>query len=200
MIKINKFLGSKGIFKLEKILNKRRNVQNTDISLISKIIKDIKKNKIKAVIKYEKKFSNNNRIKPTTEEINKAARSLDPKVKKAIDYAYNRIFKFHSLQKVKDINYTDKLNNFFKYKSVPINKVGVYVPANLPSTLLMTAIPDKIAGLKKIFLANPRINKKLNPAVIYTAKKLGIRDIYSIGGAQAIGSLTYIQKVTLITW
>ena len=198
MIKINKFLGSKGIFKLEKILNKRRNVQNTNISLVSKIIKDIKKNKIKAVIKYEKKFSNNNKIIPTTEEINKVARSLDPKVKKAIDYAYNRIFKFHSLQKVKDINYTDKLNNSFKYKSVPINKVGVYVPSNLPSTLLMNAIPAKIAGVKKIFLANPRINKKLNPAVIYTAKKLGIRDIYSIGGAQAIGSLTYIQKVDKI--
>ena len=75
MIKINKFLGSKGIFKLEKILNKRRNVQNTNISLVSKIIKDIKKNKIKAVIKYEKKFSNNNKIIPTTEEINKVARS-----------------------------------------------------------------------------------------------------------------------------
>ena len=62
----------------------------------------------------------------------------------------------------------------------------------------MNAIPAKIAGVKKIFLANPRINKKLNPAVIYTAKKLGIRDIYSIGGAQAIGSLTYIQKVDKI--
>ena len=62
----------------------------------------------------------------------------------------------------------------------------------------MNAIPAKIAGVKKIILANPRLNKKLNPAVIYTAKKLGIKDIYSIGGAQAIGSLTYIQKVDKI--
>ena len=198
MIKINKFLGSTGILKLEQILDKRRNVKNTNINLVSKILKDIKKNKNKAVIKYEKKFSNNNRIKPTKSEIKQAIRSLNPKVKKAIDYASNRIFKYHSLQRIKDVNYRDKLNNTFQYKSVSLNIVGIYVPANLPSTLLMTAIPAKIAGVKKIILVNPRINKKLNPAVIYTAKKLGIRDIYSIGGAQAIGSLAYIQKVDKI--
>ena len=198
MIKINKFSGSTGILKLEQILDKRRNVKNTNINLVSKILKDIKKNKNKAVIKYEKKFSNNNRIKPTKSEIKQAIRSLNPKVKKAIDYASNRIFKYHSLQRIKDVNYRDKLNNTFQYKSVSLNIVGIYVPANLPSTLLMTAIPAKIAGVKKIILVNPRINKKLNPAVIYTARKLGIRDIYSIGGAQAIGSLAYIQKVDKI--
>ena len=198
MIKINKFSGSTGILKLEQILDKRRNVKNTNINLVSKILKDIKKNKNKAVIKYEKKFSNNNRIKPTKNEIKQAIRSLNPKVKKAIDYASNRIFKYHSLQRIKDVNYRDKLNNTFQYKSVSLNIVGIYVPANLPSTLLMTAIPAKIAGVKKIILVNPRINKKLNPAVIYTARKLGIRDIYSIGGAQAIGSLAYIQKVDKI--
>jgi len=62
----------------------------------------------------------------------------------------------------------------------------------------MNAIPAKIAGVDKIILANPRLNKKLNPAVIYAAKKLGIKEIYSIGGVQAIGSLTYIQKVDKI--
>ena len=112
--------------------------------------------------------------------------------------AYNRILKYHSLQKIKNILYKDKLKNNLQYKSVPINKVGIYVPANLPSTLLMNAIPARIAGVKKIILANPRLNKKLNPAVIYAAKKLGIKEIYSIGGAQAIGSLAYIQKVDKI--
>ena len=199
MIKINKFTNSRSILQLEKVLDKRRGViQNTNIAVVSKILKDIRKNKNKALIKYEKKFSKNSRIKPSSREINKAIASLNPKVKKAIDYAYNRIFKYHSLQKVKNISYRDKLKNTFHYRSVPINKVGVYVPANLPSTLLMTAIPAKIAGVKKIILANPRINNKINPAVIYVAKKLGIKEIYSIGGAQAIGSLTYIQKVDKI--
>ncbi len=198
MIKINKFIGSRGLTKLEQIINKRRVYQNTNIPIVLKIIKDVKKNKNRAVIKYEKKFSKNARIKPTTIEIKQAIRALNPKIKKAIDYAYNRIFKYHSLQKVKNINYRDKLNNTFKYISVPINKVGIYVPANLPSTLLMSAIPAKIAGVKNIILTNPRLNNKLNPAVIYVAKKLGIKEIYSIGGAQAIASLTYIQKVDKI--
>jgi len=149
-------------------------------------------------LKYEKKFSNNSVIKPNKTEINKASKSLSPKIKKAIDFAYNRIFKYHSLQKLSNIFYKDKLNNSFKYKSVPLNKIGIYVPANLPSTLLMNAIPAKIAGVKKIYLANPRLNNKLNPAVIYAAKKLGIDEIYSIGGAQAIASLSYIQKVDKI--
>ena len=198
MIKINKFNGSKGLKRLDQILDKRRSSQNHKVNVVSKILKDIKKNKYKALIKYEKKFSNNNQIKPSRKEVIKSTRSLSPKIKKAIDFAYNRILKYHSLQKIKNISYKDKLKNNLQYKSVPINKVGIYVPANLPSTLLMNAIPARIAGVKKIILANPRLNKKLNPAVIYAAKKLGIKEIYSIGGAQAIGSLAYIQKVDKI--
>ena len=198
MIKIKKFSGSRGLKSLENTLNKRRFSQNSNIPIVSKILKDIRVNKNRALIKYEKRFSNNNKIKPSKNEINSALKSLSPKIKKAIDFAYNRIFKYHTLQKAKDISYTDKLNNNLKYKFFPIKKVGIYVPANLPSTLLMNAIPAKIAGVDKIILANPRLNKKLNPAVIYAAKKLGIKEIYSIGGAQAIGSLTYIQKVDKI--
>ena len=111
MIKVNRFTNPRSILKLEQLLDKRRVIQNTNISVVSKILKNIKKNKNKALIKYEKKFSKNSHIKPTTREINRAIRSLNPKIKKAIDYAYNRIFKYHSLQKVKNINYRDKLKN-----------------------------------------------------------------------------------------
>ena len=86
-------------------------------------------------------------------------KSLNPSIKKAIDFSCKRIFKYHSLQKIKNIYFKDKLNNSLGYKTVSINKVGIYVPANLPSTLLMTAIPAKIAGVKKIILANPRLKK-----------------------------------------
>jgi len=198
MIKILSCKNKNYLTKLSDFLNKRRSEKNIDTSIVLKILSDIKKNKLKAVIKFEKKFSNNNRIKPTSNEINKSIKILDPKIKKSIDFAYNRIFKFHSLQKTKNIKYVDNYNNKIEYKYVPINKLGLYCPANLPSTLLMNAIPAKIAGVKKIFLANPRLNGKLNSAVMYAAKKIGIKQIYSMGGAQAIGSLAYIQKVNKI--
>ena len=81
---------------------------------------------------------------------------------------------------------------------MPLQSVGVYVPANLTSTLLMNAVPAKISGVKKIVLANPKLDGKLNPSVLYAAKKVGIKEIYSMGGAQAIESLAYIQKVNKI--
>ncbi len=184
--------------KLIKFLDLRRTEKRIENKTISNILKDIKKNKYKSLLKYEKKFSKNNQIKPSIKQINKAIKSLDPKIKRAIDFAYKRILKFHNLQKTKDIFYKDNLNNKIEYKYVPIQSVGIYVPANLPSTLLMNAIPAKIVGVKRIVLANPKNNGKLNPAVLYAAKKLGIKEIYSMGGAQAIGSLTYIQKVNKI--
>ena len=198
MIKILNCKNRNYLNKLEVFLNKRRSRKETNAKIVNKILKDIKKNKAKALLKYEKKFSSNREIKPSLKKIKKAIKTLDPKIKKAIDFAYNRIWKIHSLQKFKNINYTDRYNNKFKYKYIPIQSVGIYVPANLPSTLLMNAIPAKLAGVKRIILANPKLNKKLNPAVLYAAKKIGISEIYSMGGAQAIGSLTYIQKVNKI--
>ena len=183
---------------LTKFLDLRRSEKKNENKIISKILKDIKNNKNKSLLKYEKKFSKNSQIKPSIKQINKAIKSLDPKIKRAIDFAYKRILKFHSLQKTTDIFYKDNLNNKIEYKYLPIQSVGIYVPANLPSTLLMNAIPAKIAGVKRIVLANPKNNGKLNPAVLYAAKKLGINEIYSMGGAQAIGSLAYIQKVNKI--
>ena len=183
---------------LTKFLDLRRSGKKIENKTISKILKDIKSNKNKSLLKYEKKFSKNSQINPSIKQINKAIKSLDPKIKRAIDFAYKRILKFHSLQKTTDIFYKDNLNNKIEYKYLPIQSVGIYVPANLPSTLLMNAIPAKIAGVKRIVLANPKNNGKLNPAVLYAAKKLGINEIYSMGGAQAIGSLAYIQKVNKI--
>ena len=172
MIKISKFAGTKGLSKLEKILDKRKLTRTNKTLIVSKILSDIKKNKNKAVLKYEKKFSKNLRIRPSKNEINQAVKSLNRNVKDAIDYAYNRIVKYHSLQKVKNIKFKDKLNNKFEYRYKPINKIGIYVPANLPSTLLMNAIPAKIAGVKKIILANPRLKKKIKSCSNLCSKKI----------------------------
>ena len=184
--------------KLNLFLEKRRSGKVVNTNIVPKIINDIKRKKNGALIKYEKKFSRNHEIKPSKKKIIEAIKALDPKIKEAIDFSYNRILSYHSKQIIKNINYKDKFNNNLKYKFVPIESVGIYVPANLPSSLLMIAIPARLAKVKRIVLANPKLNGKLNPAVLYAAKKLKIDEIYSMGGAQAIASLAYIQKVNKI--
>ena len=122
---------------------------------------------------------------------------LDPKIKHAIDLAYSRIYKFHSLQKFKNISYTDKLKNKLEYRFIPIDSVGIYVPGSTvsyPSSVLMNAIPALVAGVKRIVMINPGKNGKQNPAVLYAAKKCKISEIYSIGGPAAIAGITYGTK------
>ena len=184
--------------RLINFLEIRRSGKTIDTTIVKKILNDVKINKKSALIKYEKKFSKNKSIKISDKQLKKAINLLDKKIKHSIDLAYSRIFKFHKKQKKKDIFYKDAYNNKLSYKYKPLQSVGIYVPANLPSTLLMNAIPAKIAGVKKIVLANPKLNGNLNPAVLYAAKKLGIKEIYSMGGAQAIASLAFIQKVNKI--
>ena len=184
--------------RLINFLEIRRSGKTIDTTIVKKILKDVKLNKKSALIKYEKKFSKNKSIKISDKRLKKSINILDKKIKHSIDLAYSRIFKFHKKQKKKDIFYKDAYNNKLSYKYKPLQSVGIYVPANLPSTLLMNAIPAKIAGVKKIVLANPKLNGNLNPAVLYAAKKLGIKEIYSMGGAQAIASLAFIQKVNKI--
>ena len=200
MIKILRSNNKKFLSNLNSFLEKRRYTKSNVSSSVSKILIDIKKNKIKALKKYELKFSNNKKIKITNKEIKKVIKSLDPEVKLAIDFSYNRIKNFHiqQLKNIKNIKYKDKYKNLLEYVNIPIESVGIYVPGNLPSTLLMNSIPAKIAKVKRLVLATPKIKGKLNPAILYAAKKVGIDEIYSMGGAQAIGSLTYIQKVNKI--
>ena len=200
MIKIIKYNNASGLKKLVSFLDQRRDSNNAEIDLVKKIINDVKKNKFIALKKYEKKYSKNQEIKLSRKRINNSIRQLDKKVRKAIDYAYERIFKFHKLQNknYKKIKFVDKYKNKLEYKFVPIDSIGVYVPGNLPSTLLMNCIPAKISGVRRIVLATPKINNKLNPAVLYAAKKLGIKEIFSMGGAQAIASLAFIQKVNKV--
>ena len=168
---------------LGKLLSKRKSKVQLNSVSVTKIIKDVKKNGDKAVLKYEKRFNKNRIIIPNLKQTTKVIKSLDPKVKKAIDLAYSRIYKFHSLQKFKNISYTDKLKNKLEYKYVPIESVAIYVPgstASYPSSVLMNAIPAIVAGVKRLVMVNPGQKGKQNPAVLYAAKKCKIKEIYSI--------------------
>ena len=197
---------NKNFFKsLDTLLLKRKSKIQSNLVSVTKIIKDVRKNGDKALLKYEKKFNENNLIFPSSKQISKSIKSLNSKVKKAIDIAYNRIYKFHSLQKFKNISYTDKLKNKLEYKYLPLEAVAIYVPgstASYPSSVLMNAIPAIVAGVKRIVMINPGYKGKQNPAVLYAAKKCRIKEIYSIGGPSAIAAVAYgtrkIKKVDKI--
>ena len=186
------------------LLQRKKKIQSNSVS-VTRIIKDVKKNGDKAILKYEKKFNKNNIITPKSKLISKSIASLNKKVKNAIDLAYNRIYKFHSLQKFKNISYIDKLNNKLEYKYLPIDSVAIYVPGSkvsYPSTVLMNAIPAIVAGVKRIIMINPGYKGKQNQAVLYAAHKCKIKEIYSIGGPSAIAAAAYgtkkIKKVNKI--
>ena len=196
--------------KLELILNKRKLIQNSKSSIVKSIIKNVKKNGDKALIKYEKKFSKikikKTSIKFSSKEINKIIKKIDIKLKKSIDIAYERIKKFHYKQKNFKFKFKDKYKNELSYFYSPISRVGVYVPggtASYPSTVLMNCIPAIVAGVKNIFLTTPALGGNINPAIIYAAKKCGVKEIYKIGGAHSIAALAYgtktFEKVDKIT-
>ena len=149
---------------LDRLLSQRRKKINSSSVSVTKIIKDVKKNGDKALLKYEKKFNQNSKIKTTSKEVSRLIKLLDKKVKNAIDLAFNRIYKFHSLQKFNDISYRDKFKNKLEYRYVPIESVAIYVPgstASYPSTVLMNAVPAIVAGVKRIVMINPGLKGRL---------------------------------------
>jgi len=203
MLKLIKANQKNFLSNLSVILEKRKTKNPNIDTKIKFIIKDVKKNKDLALIKYEKKFSKLknitlNNIKFTKVEKNKIIKKLDKKTKVSIDLAYDRILKFHKKQKLSSFSFVDQFKNSFSYKSNPIKKVGVYVPGGLasyPSSVLMNCIPAIVAGVKNIYMATPSMGINYNPAVIYAAKKCKIKEIYKIGGAQAIAAMAYGTKI-----
>jgi len=209
MIKILKLNNKNSLKSLKIFLDKRKSIQKNQTSIVSKIIQNVKKNGDKAVLNYEKKFSQiktkSNKILFSNKEINKISKKIDLKIKKSIDLAYNRIKKFHSKQKFSSFIIKDKYKNVLSYQYSSLEKVGVYVPggtASYPSTVLMNCIPAMVAGVKKIYLTTPALDSKINPAIVYAAKKCGVKKIYKTGGAHTIAALAYgtktIEKVDKI--
>ena len=201
MLKVFKFDKKKSTRDLEKFLNKRKLVQKNTTSAVANIIKNVKKNGDRAVLNYEKKFSKiktkSNKVFFSNKELNLLVKKTDKKIKQAINLAYTRIKRFHSKQKYSSFKLKDKYKNEFSYQYSAIDKVGVYVPggtASYPSTVLMNCIPAVVAGVKNIYLTTPSLDSKINPAVVYAAKKCGVKKIYKTGGAHSIAALAYGTK------
>ena len=197
------------IQELTKFLVKRKDTQSKNLSIVKRIINDVQSNGDKAIFKYEKKFSRLKKLNKiftlSDREILKVIKKLNKETKKSIDIAFNRIEKFHKKQLFKSFKFKDRYQNEMSYRYTPIESVGVYVPggrANYPSSVLMNCIPAKVAGVKKIYMTTPLFKTIPNPAVIYAAKKCGVKRIYKIGGAQAVAAFAFgtkkIKKVNKI--
>ena len=205
MLKLIKSNQKNFLVKLNLVLEKRKFKNPKIDSKIKLIIEDIKKNKDLALIKYEIKYSklkniSIKNIKFSELEKKIIIKKLDKKTKNSIDLAYNRILNFHKKQKMLSFSFIDSFKNSFSYKSNAINKVGVYVPGGLasyPSSVLMNCIPAIVAGVKNIYMTTPSMGKNYNPAVIYAAKKCKVKQIYKVGGAQAIAAMAYGTKTII---
>ena len=164
---------------------------------VAAILDDVKQNGDTAVKKYIARFDGvePDELKVSREEIDLAVISVDDELKTAIDLAKNNIRIFHEAQSgvVKKIEPTKGVLCW--RKAVAIEKVGLYIPggtAPLFSTLLMLGIPALLAGCKEIIVCTPcDKNGKVNPVVLYVAQLLGLKNIYKIGGIQAIAAMAY---------
>ena len=164
--------------------------------IVSKIFKDVETIGDEALTKYTLKYDNvliKNFLVSETEMSNSVGK-VDSELKKAITVAFNNIHKFHSAQKSKKIIVETSKGVECWQKKYPIEKVGLYIPggtAPLFSTLLMLAIPAKIAGCDEIIVCTPPdIDGKVSNVILYTAFLCGIKKLYKIGGIQSIAALS----------
>ena len=159
-------------------------------SLIESIFLQVKTDKDEALtsLTYEFEKRKIDTILYTEKEIDAYSEEIDENLKKAIQISFNNIWKFHEAQKLVENRIETSPGVVCWQKSSPIEKVGIYIPggtAPLFSTILMLAIPAKIAGCSEIVLCTPGIH----PAIFYTAKLCGITKMCKVGGAQAIAAL-----------
>jgi histidinol dehydrogenase len=163
--------------------------------IIQPILTDIKKNGLKSVLKYSKKFDGftEKEIKVTKEEFEKSEKHVSANYKRAVKVGINNIKKFHKQQLPKKYSIETMQGIKCSREFRAIENVGLYIPggtAILPSTLMMLAVPAIIAKCKRIVVCSPT-SKTLSHEILYVAKYLGITEFYKVGGAQAIGLMAY---------
>ncbi len=183
-------------------LNSSVNTNSTVNLTVKKIIQDIKKNKDVALLKYVKKFENKKAnlksIIIPKKTLKEAYNSLTNESKKSLKLAYKRIFYYHSKQKKLSYSFKDQLDSKFYIEWKPIENVGLYIPGGLasyPSTVLMTAIPAKIAEVPNIMICVPSQNGRTSKLTLAAAYLCGVNVVYNVGGAQAIAALAFGTKI-----
>jgi histidinol dehydrogenase len=166
---------------------------------VDEIISAVRTDGDKSLIDYSVKFDNVNAesladLTINSRDIESAYKELNDTEKSALEVAAERVEQYHQKQKQNTWTYTDEYGSILGQKVTPLDRVGLYVPggkAAYPSSVLMNAIPAKVAGVRELIMVVPTPNGKINQLILAAAFISGINKVFTIGGAQAIAALAY---------
>lgn len=181
------------------------------LATVDDIIAQVRQGGNEVVLKLTQQFDNHPaktfaELEISQEKLKQAFDGLNPTIKQALELAAQRVTSFHERQRQESWTYQDALGNTLGQQVTPLDKVGIYVPGGLasyPSSVLMNALPAKVAGVGQIIMVVPAPHGELNPLVLAAAYLAGVDKVFTIGGAQAVAALAYgtntIPQVDKIT-
>ena len=180
-------------------LQQMKREQSVDVNeAVAAIIDDVRARGDAALIeltaKYDRQTLSADSLRIGDDEIDAAMQASAPETKAALELAAQRIGDFHARQKPEDARFTDASGVEMGHRWTPVDAAGLYVPgglANYPSSVLMNAIPARVAGVGRVVMVVPTPDGQINPLVLVAAKLAGVDEIYRIGGAQAVAALAY---------
>lgn len=163
------------------------------------ILQAIRERGDEALLEYTQRFdgveaSDAAQLEIHTDELQHALESLPTEQREALEAAAQRIRQYHEHQREQSWDYTEEDGTVLGQKITPLDRVGLYVPggkAAYPSSVLMNAIPAKVAGVEELIMVTPTPNGERNPLVLAAAALSGVDKVYAVGGAQAVGALAY---------
>ncbi len=194
-----------------KIVNDRRESDGNVAQGVTSILNEVRRRGDEAIVEYTMRFDSHQLTEDddwriSAETCRNAFDALDGELREALELAAERIRAYHEAQMPQDRDYTDAAGVRLGARWHPVDAAGLYVPggrAAYPSSLLMNAIPAKVAGVQRLVVTTPTPKGITNPLVLAAAHLAGVDEVWRIGGAQAVGALAYgtgrIQPVDVIT-
>ncbi|HUO94525.1 MAG TPA: histidinol dehydrogenase [Rhizomicrobium sp.] len=182
----------------ERLLSGKRETSEDVAVAVRAIIADVRTRGDAALIELGKRFDHVDltvqSLRLTREEIVAAEARCDAKALSALDVAARRIEAYHRKQMPEDARYTDETGAELGWRWTALDSVGLYVPggtASYPSSVLMNAVPARVAGVARIAMVTPASGGAINPLTLAAAKRAGITEVYRVGGAQAVAAMAY---------
>ncbi len=178
------------------LLNAKREQDEDVAASVRAVVTEVRSAGDAALIKFTERFDRVklSSLRLSATEIDQAEARCSKEALKALDIAAKRIEIYHRRQVPKDDSFTDDTGATLGWRWTPLDSVGLYVPggtASYPSSVLMNAIPARVAGVARIAMVTPAGGGKINPLVLAAAKRASVSEIYRIGGAQAVAALAY---------